>query len=106
MAGKEWVKVQESTLVSVVPTRAWVWMPVSSYSDQKVGVVTEQDAPLAQFRSYGTSGQLAAVEEDRPEVAQPPAEVEQRPLTVKVTWPAGEVEYTVPARCPYMILLR
>src|SRR5215469_9596607 len=106
VGGKAYVSAHESTGVCVVPTRADVAMPVTSYSLQKVGDCVLHDAPLAQFMSYGTSGQSLAVDDDKVEVRHPVGEVLQRPLTVKAISAAGLVEYTDPSRCPYQIFDR
>jgi hypothetical protein len=92
VAGNAYVRAHESTGVSVVPTSASVSIPVISYSLQNVGACVLQVAPDAQFSSYGMSGQLAAVELLRVEVAHPVLEVEQRPLAVNSTSAPGWVE--------------
>jgi hypothetical protein len=73
----------------VEPTNAWVWIVLSRYSDQKLGETCEQLAPLAQFRSYGTSGHWDAVEVVSDDGVQ--LVWVHRPVVVNSTWAAGVV---------------
>jgi len=104
VAGKAYVSAHESVFVSVLPDRAWAWMPVTSYSVQNVGDWLVHAAAAAAVQVIGHVGPVARrVAVVSVEVAHPVGEVSQRPLTAKVTCAAGLVEYTDPSRWPYWI---
>lgn len=96
-SGKVCAKVHWSTDVYAAPSHTWVVMPVSRLRVKNAGDSTSEHEVLdVQIRSYGTSGQLAAVDS-----VNEPQSVRQRSATVKVTRIGAVPEMSDPVRSPY-----